>query len=94
MEREQKKFEGEINPERPHLGWDPLGYAHECVRDLKRAVDKCDVSEAMAYIGCALGNAEAAFYEKQASEDEMNTIKDVTRDLRGEFSSKCKCQSR
>lgn len=94
MERIQKKFEGDINPKFPSSGWDPLGYAHGCIRDLKRSVDKCDVSEAMASIGCAFGNAEAAFYEKQASEEEMDTIKDDAADLRGKFSSKCKCQSR
>lgn len=91
MERKQKKFEGEINAKFPSEGWDPLGHAHQCIGDIKRAVDKCDSDSVIAYTGCAFGNAEAAFYEKQANEDEMNTIKDLAVELRSEFSSKCKC---
>lgn len=45
-------------------------------------------------LSCAFGNAEAAFYEKQASEDEMNTIKDLAVELRYKFSNKCKCTKR
>lgn len=75
-------------------GWDPLKYAHECVGYIHKALDKCDAPEFIAATGCAFGNAEAAFYEKQASEDEMNTIKDMASDLRGEFTIKCKCVSR
>jgi len=44
--------------------------------------------------GCAYGNAEAAFYEKKASEDEMNSIKEMATELRGNFSSRCKCMKR
>ncbi len=92
MERKQKKFEGEINPKFPSKGWDPLGYAHECIGNIKGAVDRCDVNDVIAYTGCAFGNAEAAFYEKQTNEDEMNSIKDMASSLRSQFVDKCKCK--
>lgn len=94
MQRQQKKFEGEINPKDPSAGWDPLGRAHQCIGDIKRAIDKCDSDSVIAYTGCVFGHAEAAFYEKQASEDEMNTLKDLASELRSEFSNKCKCLKR
>lgn len=84
-ERIQKKMEPQ---------WNPLSHAHKCIEDLKKAVDTCNVAEAIAFTGCAFGNAEAAFYEKQASEDEMNTIKDFAAEFRADFTSKCKCSKR
>ena len=84
----------EIIQKKMEPNWDPLGNAHRCIGDLKKAVDDCDVSSATAFTGCAYGNAEAAFYEKQASEDEMVSIKEMATELRGNFSSRCKCIKR
>jgi hypothetical protein len=94
MKREQKKFQGEINKEYPHLGWDPAGDAFRCIENIRKAIDKCAVTDAMAGTGCAFGNAEAAFYEKQIDEDEMDTIKSDASELRSDFISKCKCEKR
>lgn len=61
---------------------------------MKMAVDRCDSDSVVAGAGCAHGNAEAAFYEKQASEDEMTSIKEFVSDFRSEFTKKCKCANR
>ena len=90
-ERIQKKIEGPIGT---HLGWDPLNNANQCLRSLKEDVSKCDATGSIAHTGCVYGNAEAAFYEKQASEDEMVTLKELAAELRGEFASKCKCHGK
>lgn len=90
-ERIQKKMEGPIGT---YLGWDPLGKANECLRLLKKDVDLCNATDAIVHTGCVYGNAEAAFYEDQASEDEMVSLKEDAADLRGDFKSKCKCNRR
>ncbi len=90
-ERIQKKMEGPIGTD---LGWDPLGKANICLSHLKEDVIRCDASGSIAHTGCVFGNAEAAFYEGQASEDEMVTLKEFAVELRGEFISKCKCHGK
>lgn len=75
MERKQKKMLGEINPKNPLVGWDPLGDATRCIATMKTAADMCDPDKVIAGAACAYGNAEAAFYEKQTSEDGMDSIK-------------------
>jgi hypothetical protein len=94
MQEEQKKFQEEILPKLPRLGWDPLGSAHKCIENIKKSIGTCDVINVIAGTGCAFGNIEAAFYEKQISEDEMNSIKDNADILRSEFTKKCKCINR
>ena len=94
MERKQKKILGAINPKNPLEGWDPLGDAMRCISTMKTGVDRCDPDSVIAGAGCAYGNAEAAFYEKQASEDEMISIKEDVTDYRSEFTKKCKCTNR
>lgn len=94
MQREQKKILGEINQEYPHLGWNPLDKARRCIENIKNAIDKCAITDAMAGTGCAFGNAEAAFYEKQINEEEMDTIKDDAASLRSDFIRKCRCTIR
>jgi len=90
-ERIQKKMEGPIGTYR---GWDPLGNANRCLTILKKDVDMCDATSAIVHTGCVYGNAEAAFYEDEASEDEMVSLKEFATELRHEFSSKCKCDKR
>lgn len=94
MERKQKKVLGEINPKNPLEGWDPLGDAMRCITIMKEAADKCDPDKVISGAACAYGNAEAAFYEKQASEDEMDSIKKDVAQFRLEFRKKCGCTSR
>jgi len=94
MKRKQKKFEGQINPDFPSKGWDPLGDAMRCVTTMKTSIDRCNSGDIIAGAACAFGNAEAAFYEKQANEEEMQSIKDDVVDLRSEFTKKCKCINR
>jgi hypothetical protein len=91
--RIQKKMLGEINPENPLKGWDPLGDAMRCISSMKFGVERCDPESIIAGAGCAYGNAEAAFYEKQASEDEMISIKKDVAKFRSEFTKKCKCSA-
>lgn len=90
-ERIQKKMEGPIGTQ---PGWDPLGNANHCLMHLKEDVSRCDATRTIAHTGCVYGNAEAAFYESQASEDEMVALKDSAAELRVEFSSKCKCHGK
>lgn len=92
MERKQKKILGEIDPKNPFKGWDPLGDAMRCITTMKDGVDRCDSDTTIAGAGCAYGNAEAAFYEKQASEDEMVSIKEDVADLRSEFTKNVDAQ--
>lgn len=89
-ERIQKKMEGPVG----EYGWDPLSKSNRCLNLLKKDVDLCDSSGAIAHTGCIYGNAEAAFYEDQASEDEMVSLKESATELRKDFSAKCKCESR
>ncbi len=84
MERKQK-------PKSSSIGWDPLGHAQGCIIDMKASIGKCDLNSAIAYTGCVYGNAEAAFYEKQISEEDMNLIKENASELRSQFVDKCKC---
>ena len=74
--------------------WNPLKDAKECLENLKRAVNECAADDAMAYEGCTFGNFEAAFYEKQISEDEMISLKTMADDFRRNFTSNCKCTPR
>lgn len=90
-ERIQKKMGGPVGTE---FGWDPMGNANQCLGSLKEDVIRCDASGSIAHTGCVFGNAEAAFYEGQASEDEMVTLKEFAVELRGEFISKCKCHGK
>lgn len=90
-ERIQKKMEGPIGSPR---GWDPLRNANRCLEELKKDVDTCYATGAIAHTGCIYGNAEAAFYEHQASEDEMVSLKEFASELRGTFSRRCKCEVR
>ena len=90
-QRIQKKMEGPIGTDR---GWDPLGNANLCLAHLKKDVERCDAVGTIVHTGCIYGNAEAAFYEHQASEDEMVSLKDFATELRHEFGSKCKCDKR
>lgn len=83
------RMQEKIGPE-----WDPLGQANECIGRLRKAIDDCNALDAMAFTGCAYGNAEAAFYEKVINEDDMVSIKDTADNLRQEFSRKCKCEQR
>ncbi len=88
-DRIQKKVEG----------WDPLGQAHSCLENLKKAVDECDATGSIAATGCVFGNAEAAFYEHQIDEDEMVSLKESAADFRKNFSSrnpssKCRCSKK
>jgi hypothetical protein len=94
MERKQKKFLGQINPKSQYKGWDPFGDAKRCMASMKIAADMCDPDKVIAGAACAHGNAEAAFYEKQASEDEMNSIKEAVERSRLEFRKNCACTSR
>ena len=94
MQRKQKKREGEVNLESPQNGWNPFSDAKNCLRDIKNAVDICNTDDVIAHVGCAFANAEAAFYEGQVSEDEMNTIKDFATHFGSEFTNRCKCKKR
>lgn len=89
MERKQKEMLGEINPKNP-----PLGDAMRCITIMKEAVDMCNPDKVISGASCAYGNAEAAFYEKQASEDEMDSIKKDVAQFRSEFIKKCECAIR
>lgn len=90
-ERIQKMMGGSVGT-KPE--WDPLGRANQCLVLLKEDVIRCDASGTIAHTGCVFGNAEAAFYEEHASEDEMVTLKEFAAELRGEFISKCRCHGK
>lgn len=75
-------------------GWDPHANAHHCIGLLNNDLKRCDVSSFIAHTGCVFGNAEAAFYEKDASEDEMNSLKETAADLRHKFVARCTCSKK
>lgn len=94
MQRKQKKREGEVNLEFPEEGWNPLKNAKHCIKGIQEAVSTCDDAGVVSNTACTFANIEAAFYEEQIGEEEMDTLKDFASHFGSELTNRCKCKKR
>lgn len=81
-----------LNKRKLSIDWSPLKFAEDSIDNLKDKVKQCNGYDVSINAASAFGNLEAAFYEKEIDEDNMNEMKGKVRILLSSFNYRCKCQ--
>lgn len=82
------------HPYGKHGDWNPLEDAKWFIDKLHIEIDTCNATGMAGRSAGAVGNIEAAFYEKRIDEDTMVIMKNNVEQLIHQFDQKCKCQHR